>query len=54
MIIIIIILFILLLIIFIIIFRKYFKNNNIFDRKWKKGKENEKLMKEIFSELLLN
>ena len=50
----IIILIILLLIIFIINFRKYFKNNNNLDRKWKKGKEDEKLMRDIFSELLPN
>ena len=41
-----------LLITFIIIFRKYSKKNNNFERKWKKGKEDEKLMKDIFSELI--
>ena len=52
MIIIIIIIIIALLIVFIIIFRKYFKSNNNLKRKWKKGKEDEKLMKEIISDLI--
>jgi len=38
---------------FIIIFKKYFKNNNNFQKKKKKGKEeDEKLMNDIFSDLL--
>ena len=53
MIIIIIAIIITLLIVFIIIFRKYHKNND-FERKWKKGKEDEELMKDILSDLLPN
>jgi len=53
MIIIIIAIIITLLIVFIIIFRKYRKKND-FEKKWKKGKENENLMKDILSELLPN
>ena len=53
MIIIIIAIIITLLIVFIVIFRKYCKKND-FERKWKKGKEDENLMKDILSELLPN
>ena len=51
MIIIIIVIIIALFVAFIIIIIKYFKNNK-FERKWQKGKEDEKLLKNILSDLL--
>ena len=46
------IMIIILLIIFIIILRKYFSNNNKSERIWKKEKEDEKIMKDILSDLM--
>ena len=50
-IIIIIVIIIIILIVSIIIFRRYYKNNK-FERKWNKGKEDDKLLKDIISDLL--
>ena len=50
-IIIIVIIIIILIVFIIIIFRRYSKNNK-FERKWKKGKEDDKLLKDIISDLL--